>query len=503
MIGRWLARVGGAQDDLLDKAPGDRIKFSTLGGVLIGTAALAGISAAFALQTTVKVGAVGAVAVGLLWALLILTLDRQLVVTMSRQNGLAKNLLSSVPRVILAVLLGAVISMPLVLRIFQPEIDTELGRQRDAAIKAISDEVGANPRFSQIDALRTQVADATNVEKNPEIIRIQQQLAAERKRSAELNEEIGCEVSATAGCQERTLGKGPRYEENTRQFGISQAAILSLEAQLKTETDAFNQRVAAELQNQNTALGRDNAELNAVVAARDALVRDRTAAAEQNTGLSARLQALSDLGARFPMVAWAHWTLFALFAAIEILPVLAKLLSLSGPPTLYERLAARREETTADTDYDAAAQDREVATVDADLKVQLARERAEAQLEAGRETNALLVARQKAIANTAIERWSDAEQRRTEREMARQFPRDGRPPASSWSDPTASEWSGDPVAEQWTAEPGQHTTYRFSPADDSRDRSAADADRQPWRTDPDPMPYPDAYPADEWSRDRI
>ena len=503
MIGRWLARVGGAQDNLLDRAPGDRIKFSTLGGVLIGTAALAGISAAFALQTTVKVGIVAAVAVGLLWALLILTLDRQLVVTMTRQNGLAKNLLSSIPRLILAVLLGAVISMPLVLRIFQPEIDTELGRQRDAAVKAITEEVRANPRFSQVDALRTRVADATNVEKNPEIARIQQQLATERQRSAELNEEIGCEVSATAGCQQRTLGKGPRYEENTRQFGISQTTIRNLEAELEKARRTFAERTQADLQNPNTALGRDNAELNAVVAERDALVADRTAAAEQNTGLSARLQALSDLGARFPMVAWAHWTLFALFAAIEILPVLAKLLSLSGPPTLYERLAARREETTAETDYDAAAQDREVAAVDADLKVQLARERAEAQLEAGRETNALLVARQKAIANTAIERWSEAEQRRTEREMARQFPRDGRPPASSWSDPTASEWSGDRVAERWTADPPQPAAYTFSRADDPRDRPAPDDDRQPWATNPDPMPYQDAYPADEWSRDRI
>jgi hypothetical protein len=75
-----LARLAGAQTDLLRQAPGDRIKHAAMGSVLLATATLAGISAAFALNIAVKVPVGASIAAGALWAWVIFNLDRMLVV---------------------------------------------------------------------------------------------------------------------------------------------------------------------------------------------------------------------------------------------------------------------------------------------------------------------------------------------------------------------------------------------------------------------------------------
>ena len=49
---------------------------------------------------------------GLLWGLVILTLDRALVQSMSHQKGWLKNLFMVLPRIAIAVVLGVVISTP-------------------------------------------------------------------------------------------------------------------------------------------------------------------------------------------------------------------------------------------------------------------------------------------------------------------------------------------------------------------------------------------------------
>ena len=64
-----LARLAGAQPDVLRSARTDRVKYTAMGGVLLTTAGVAGVSAAFALNTAVGLPAVAAIVAGALWAL--------------------------------------------------------------------------------------------------------------------------------------------------------------------------------------------------------------------------------------------------------------------------------------------------------------------------------------------------------------------------------------------------------------------------------------------------
>ena len=63
---------------------------------------------------------------------------------------------------------------------------------------------------------------------------------------------------------------------------------------------------------------------------------------EDSDGILMRLEALDRLGDRNATLAAAQLMLTLLFMSIEILPVLMKLLLNFGPPSAYDRLAARR-----------------------------------------------------------------------------------------------------------------------------------------------------------------
>jgi hypothetical protein len=124
MVGRWLILLSGARSDVLDRCTGERTRFHGLGGAILTTASIAATSMTFALASALKLFPPLAVLVGAVWGAAILSLDRWLVTSLPvegrRRFGFA------VPRVLLALLLGAVISTPLVLQIFKPEIDAEI-----------------------------------------------------------------------------------------------------------------------------------------------------------------------------------------------------------------------------------------------------------------------------------------------------------------------------------------------------------------------------------------
>src|SRR3712207_6567782 len=93
---------------------------------LFRSGGLAVLSAAFAVHMAVGVVWPLAIAIGLFWGVVIVNLDRMLLVGMAHDASLKRNLLLAVPRVGLALVLGVVISTPLVLQIFHKEIDSEI-----------------------------------------------------------------------------------------------------------------------------------------------------------------------------------------------------------------------------------------------------------------------------------------------------------------------------------------------------------------------------------------
>jgi hypothetical protein len=425
-----LARLAGAQPDLLCQAPADSVKHTAMGGVLLTTAAVAGVSAAFALNTAVDLPIMPSVVVGTLWAWVIFNLDRMLVISMVRHSGWVRNVLTAVPRVLLAVVIGAVISVPLVLRIFQPEIDSELQAMRNE--RFVESQAQLDERFAQIRVLEQQETDLqavvsgqirSSVTTDPEVSRLQGAFDAKTAEYLAAERAVVCENDGTCGSGQ--VGRGPSYREKVEIRDRLKVERDDLRAELDAAIAAARQRLdgsaSVEIAAAGAELNRVRDELTRLRAERDG-ARAAVAAAEENSdGLLARLEALDRLsGARASMTT-ANLALGLLFVFIELLPVLVKLMSMSGPETHYERLVRQQEADLASA-YDTGIElRRQRAALRDGVLMQIDQHRAAAQIEAGKKVNDLLVDKQSEIAQRAIDVWAQIATSRSDAELARWY----------------------------------------------------------------------------------
>lgn len=423
-----LPRLAGAQPDVLRKARTDRVKYTAMGGVLLTTAGVAGVSATFALDTAVGLPVIAAVIAGVLWAVVIFNLDRMLIVSMTHQSGWLRNLLMAVPRLGLAIVIGSVISVPLVLRIFQPEIDNEL--QVMHSEKLITAQQKLNEQFADIEPTQIKVdqlqavASGTSqpsVSSDPDVVAAQKQVDAAQAAYDTAAAEAQCEL--VGSCGTHIPGVGEAYRQAKARADQAKAALDDAKAKLSAATAAAQAKIAGSVTSNKEAAQQ---ELKTLVPLLEKRKADRAAAQGRldngeinDEGLLARLEALDRLSADRPSMTTANWSLFLLFMLIEVLPVAVKLMSMIGPPTLYDRLLAS-EETTLETR----------ATVANDVVVQLEKHRVAEQIRQGKEANALLVDKQSEIAKKAIDVWGQIAISRSDEELARWYARHAgqRPP---------------------------------------------------------------------------
>jgi hypothetical protein len=368
-FGDRLAVLAGARMDVLQVAPAARSKYVALGGVLLSTGGLAALSAAFAVH--MALGAPWAVAtlIGLGWGLVIVNLDRMLLVGMAHDASVLRNTAMAVPRIALGVLLGTVISMPLTLQVFSKEIDTTIVTLQAEAADEFTAELDADARYAQIPALRQKIAEeqavlasggATDPNADPRVTaatteRDAKQAAydAAQARYGELQAKAQCELDGSCGSGE--AGVGDAY--------VSAAAAAATQAAVRDAAKAELDAAEGALQDTRTTAGADAASNGARSVAlaqadlatdqatltrlTDARTAEQAAFAAQNAdadGLLARLEAMDRLSSERPAAGMAHWMLFLLFLAVELLPVLMKVLLNFSEPTAYEQLEKMRDD---------------------------------------------------------------------------------------------------------------------------------------------------------------
>jgi hypothetical protein len=157
-IGALLTRLAGADQELLSRLPSERPRFQTLGLVLITTALVAALSMGVALHLTAGSIAL-AIPLGAFWGFLVLTLDRSLVVSATERSRTISRLLVLLPRLVFSITLGTLTATPLVLKIFETEIEAQIAlTQPDLAGQGIGildrlvalDQLGKQNSFMQV-----------------------------------------------------------------------------------------------------------------------------------------------------------------------------------------------------------------------------------------------------------------------------------------------------------------------------------------------------------------
>lgn len=130
----WCA---GVDKKIIRQCPTDYAKYVGIGGTILFTALMAMLSGGYALFSVFK-DFWTAAGFGVFWGLLIFNLDRFIVNTMYSDGKSTINfreLTSGLPRIIMAIFLGIVISTPLELKIFEDEIKVVVAEQIQDRIK--------------------------------------------------------------------------------------------------------------------------------------------------------------------------------------------------------------------------------------------------------------------------------------------------------------------------------------------------------------------------------
>ena len=354
---RFLIALSGADAEILDRVPSERVKFASLGWAVLITGGMAVVSMWFALTTALGVNGIPATPVALLWGLVILGIDRWLVRSMP-VSSTWRMLALAAPRLVLALLLGALISTPLVLRIFQQEINAEIPVIRQQQLSEFLADPQRSQLNHQVSSLQGQVNNLLQVidshgevPVNPSTDPVIQSLTTQRNSEIALEQKYylqwQCEIGGIQGheCSGSSgmLGTGPlaqadraSYEHAVTQVNNLNGEIQNRENQLAA-TDAAAQN--GRLQQAEAALPEAQAQLRTAQDQLNALLDSFTAQNSADNGVLIRLEALDRLSANDSALSLARLMLFLLFLVIECLPVTVKLLQRPG---LYEEILARK-----------------------------------------------------------------------------------------------------------------------------------------------------------------
>jgi Domain of unknown function (DUF4407) len=414
-----LARLAGANGDVLARARTDRAKYSAMGGVLLTTAGMAGVSAAFALHSSVRLPLGASIVAGVLWAIVIFNLDRMLIVSITRQSGWARNLLAAIPRLALALVIGAVVSVPLVLRIFEKEIHNEMQLMHTENLTEAQQKL--DKQYADIPTMRAKVdelnaivsgASQPNVSDEEDVKAAQGRVNAAQAAYDTAAARAQCELDGTCGT--RRPGVGTAYEEAAAKAAEARRTLEAETAKLNEVTAAAERKISGSATKNRAAAQRELRTLEPRLAARSAERDDaqrRLDSGElESEGMLAQLEALDRLTDGHPNMQAANLALTALFLLVEVLPVVVKLLTLTGKPSLYERML--------DSDENALEK---IATKTNKTALDNADDLRSQQLQRGKDANALLAEQQFEIAKKAIETWGRIAKSRTDDELARWY----------------------------------------------------------------------------------
>ncbi|MEU6711369.1 DUF4407 domain-containing protein [Nonomuraea sp. NPDC046802] len=340
--GRRLRLFAGVDEKVLDRVPLERVRYTGLGGVVLGTAIVAGLSMWFALSQVLGNSHIAMIIPVAIWALIVLNLDRWLV---STATGLwQRRLLILIPRLFVAAVLGIIIAEPLVLRVFETAVVQHVEDQRQQARDRLRAQlVECNPTPPAVPKRQdcggsrllagTPEANATEIAKlEGDAKQLQRRIDEIDRRHNKYVETARKECAGEGGRSSGysgLVGEGPRCrraETESRQYlaGSGKPGTLTELASVRRRIANLRAPLAAQ---QNDYQGRVDAEIGRRI--------DQLPAPGDTVGLLERMKALDELTLANTYLATASWLVRLLLVLIDCLPVLVKLM---GGTTAYDRV---------------------------------------------------------------------------------------------------------------------------------------------------------------------
>ncbi|MFA6275416.1 MAG: DUF4407 domain-containing protein [Pedobacter sp.] len=128
-ISRFFWFCSGTHLSTLEKHPTEHNKYIGIGATIFFTGLFAALSGGYAMYFVFKGGDFAwlfAIIFGIIWGLAIFNMDRYIVSSINKNATTSKQVWQATPRILLAIMIGIVISRPLELKIFDKEIKERL-----------------------------------------------------------------------------------------------------------------------------------------------------------------------------------------------------------------------------------------------------------------------------------------------------------------------------------------------------------------------------------------
>jgi len=371
----WCA---GVNRDVLKQCPTEWAKYAGMGGTIFSTACMAALSGGYAISTVFD-DTIVSVLFGLFWGFVIIfNLDRLIVNTMYSDGEVTiswQEFKSGLPRILLAIFLGIVISTPLEMKIFEDRINSQLVKdniERTNETRLIAQE-GNRSLVERRNLLEREYKDIID------------RLAAAARDLKE--EEEGSSLSGK-------MGKGPIYE-----------AKKKLKEDIEKEQNDWKDAHELELK-----------DIREQITANTKKTGDDIKKGNEEEGFCVRYEALSNLTSikwsfkpftlEIPKLFWVSLFITLLFVSIECAPTFMRMMVADGS---YEKiLEAEKHKIRVMSDKRISDLNDNINT-EIQISTEKNRQRLEAEVLANKELMEKIAKTQAELLNTAIEKWREEE----------------------------------------------------------------------------------------------
>lgn len=372
ILNEFLWVCCGVNREVLRQCPTDYAKYAGMGGTILFTALMACLSGSYALYTVFG-DEMTAIAFGIFWGALIFNLDRFIVNTMYSDGKVTisrQELKSGLPRIIMAIFLGIVISTPLEMKIFEDRINSQLVKDNIERTNATRHEVTKG--------------NASLIQRRD---KLEQEQKAIDQRLAVANEELKREGEGSA--LSGKAGHGSIWKDKERNL-----------VAIQNEKAAWETAHAEELKEIKEQIAINNTKAN----------RDIEKGNEEN-GFCVRYEAFSHIKAESTELTIVSCVIMMLFIIIETAPTFFKMMIASGPYDDMLRAEMYRIRVLADKQI---SDINDEINTEVTISTERNRQKLEVEQRANRELLNKVAMAQSEILGIALEKWREQELKKVE-----------------------------------------------------------------------------------------
>ena len=394
-IGRKLEYLflwaSGANPEILYDIPTEKSKYFGIGGTIIFTALMACFAGGYAFFTAFK-STYLSVPFGIFWGALIFNLDRYIVASFGVGDGKktisVQELIEAAPRLLMAIILGLVISTPMELKLFEKEINARI----DTDIATVRTKIiNSSIQDPQIIEYQKQIAKFQAAIKTRDTI-IQNKKTFWEQSNKDKNDEWN--LGKFSGKQ----GKGGYYEDLKskadnafKDYEFTNSSYTSLSLADNKKIESLNKNV----ENRDSVLRGEVSNQNTIQS--------------QNDGLLARLRALSELTSENPSLSFAKWLITLLFIFIEIAPILFKMMTERGP---YDDVIDRIKHEVRVRQLELQSNINQEINTAVKIHTQKFEQKLNVELQGNKEILEAISKAQQELAIVAIEKWKEEQKQK-------------------------------------------------------------------------------------------